>query len=258
MQIQLSERQQTTVASAMTIVAVFVILVAIGALFWLIGAFFGRFSTVFLPLAVAAVAALVFQPYYNWLRSKPRLPGVAALIVVFLSGLVPLAAFVWIFGAVVVDQVSDLVAKVPEWWQAGETLVRERAPKVVDFVRRHQILDKVEGQKETIFQGLQVFSVGALSAGAGLLRGAIVSEAVPRGAQRPRITRHSVVRWSWMRANSSISSGEAKVGAEPRSRSARARSAANSTINRSNVTFLKQNIYLNFRKYCASKTCLVT
>ena len=171
MPIQLNQRQQTTVASAVTILAVFVILAAVGALFWLIAAFLNRFSGVFLPLAVAAVAALVCRPYFDWLRRRLHLPRVAALIAVFLSGLIPLAIFFWVFGSLVVEQVSELLSKVPEWWRAGEALVRERAPQVVDFAKRHHLLDRVEGQKETLVQGLQIFSAGALSAGAGVLRG---------------------------------------------------------------------------------------
>ena len=62
MRLELSERQQRTVAAAMTIVAAMVIVLLVAAVFWLIGLFFNAFSNVFLPLAVAAVAALVFKP----------------------------------------------------------------------------------------------------------------------------------------------------------------------------------------------------
>jgi predicted PurR-regulated permease PerM len=171
MSFQLSERQQVTVASALTILAACVILVAVGTLFWLLAVFFARFSNVFLPLAVAAVAALVFRPYYSWLRTKLRLAKVAALAAVFLSAMIPLTAFCWFFGDLVVDQLSALIAKVPEWWQAGVALVKERAPQVVEFVRRHQILQKVEGQQDKLVDGIQIFGAGALTAGAGLLKG---------------------------------------------------------------------------------------
>ncbi len=167
MQIELSERQQQTVASALTIVSAFVILMAVGALFWLVGSFVSRFSSVFLPLAVAVVAALVFKPYFGWLRRFLRLPPVVALIVVFLSVLVPLVAFCWLLGPPLVEQVSDLIDKVPEWWRHAVELVRERAPKIKDFVDRYEILDKVEGQQENLVGGLHA----ALSAGAGFLRG---------------------------------------------------------------------------------------
>ena len=64
MAIEFSERQRTTIAAAITILSAVVILLAIGTLFWIVGAFFVKFSAVFLPLAVAMVAALVVNPYY--------------------------------------------------------------------------------------------------------------------------------------------------------------------------------------------------
>jgi len=170
MPLQLSERQRVTVAAAVTILATCVIVVAVGALFYLLGAFANRFSNVFLPLAVAAVAALVVKPYFEWLRSGLRLPAIAALVVVFLSMLIPVAAFVWFFGALLVEQLSDLVAKGPEWWQAGEAWVREKAPRVVDFLRRHEVLQSVQDQQDRLVQGIQIFGTGALTAGAGVLR----------------------------------------------------------------------------------------
>lgn len=171
MNLELSERQRSTVAAAITIVAAVVIVVAVGGLFWLIGAFFSRFSNVFLPLAVAGVAALVFQPYYEWLRYKLKLGRVLALIALFLSAVIPLVAFFWFFGALLVDQVSGLISNLPEWSQAVATWVKERAPRFVEFVQNHPYLQSVRaalsGQQGTIVDGLEAVGRGALSAGAG-------------------------------------------------------------------------------------------
>jgi predicted PurR-regulated permease PerM len=172
---QLSERQQRAVAAAVTILAAVVILCAIAGLLWLVARFLERFSSVFLPLAVGAVAALVFNPYFEWLRRRLRLPAVVALAVVFLSILVPVVAFFWFFGALVVDQVSDLVARLPEWWHELVEGVRERWPKVVRFFVENpwgqRIREAVEGQQSRLVSGLQEVGVTALSAGAVVLRG---------------------------------------------------------------------------------------
>lgn len=175
MALELTRRQQDTVAAAITILAAAVIVGAIGLLFWLLSRFFDRFSAVFLPLVVAAVAALVFKPYFEWLRRSLHLGRVLALVAVVLSVLVPLAAFLWFFGALIADQLSDLFARIPDWWQAAVEWVRERAPQAVEFVRRHPILGQLtspsEGGKQTLMQGLEAVGRGALSAGAGLLSG---------------------------------------------------------------------------------------
>ncbi len=172
---ELSERQQRAIAAALTIVAAVVIVCAIAGLLWLIAEFLKTFSTVFLPLAVGAVAALVFSPYYSWLRRRLRLPAPVALAVVFLSILVPVAGFLWFFGALIVEQLSDLVAKLPEWWAELVDSVRERWPKVVRFFNENpwgqRLREAFEGQQSRLVSGLQGVGQTALSAGAVVLRG---------------------------------------------------------------------------------------
>jgi predicted PurR-regulated permease PerM len=171
---QLSERQQRAVATAVTILAALVILCAVAGLLWLVAEFLKRFSSVFLPLAVGAVAALVFNPYFEWLRRKLRLPSVVALAVVFISILVPVAAFVWFFGALVVDQVADLVARLPEWWAKVVEDIQERWPRVVRFFEENpwgqRIRAAVEDQQSRLVSGLQGVGETALSAGAVVVR----------------------------------------------------------------------------------------
>ncbi len=172
---QLSERQQRAVATAVTILAAVVIVCAVAGLLWLVAEFLKRFSSVFLPLAVGAIAALVFNPYFDWLRRRLRLPAAVALAVVFVSILVPVAAFVWFFGALVVDQIADLVARIPEWWRDLVEDVQERWPKVVRFLEENpwgqRIREAVEGQQSRLVSGLQGVGQTALSAGGVVLRG---------------------------------------------------------------------------------------
>ena len=88
---------------------------------WVLSAFLRRFSHVFLPIAVAGVAALVFRPYYRLLRERLKLPAALALITVLLSVLVPLVAFGWFFGAIAVGQVSEMATRFPQWWERANT-----------------------------------------------------------------------------------------------------------------------------------------
>jgi predicted PurR-regulated permease PerM len=175
MQIDLSQRQQQTVAAAITIVAALVIVCAVGGLLWLLGAFVARFSSVFLPLAVAGVAALVLHPYYALLRERVRLPVPLALLGVLISILLPIALFSWFFGALVVNQLSDLVAHLPEWWKKLVPFVKERLPSVQAFIERHLIAERlreaIEGKEAALVGGLQAFGGRALVAGAGVIRG---------------------------------------------------------------------------------------
>jgi hypothetical protein len=62
MNLELSERQRNTVAAALTILAACVILAAVAFFFWLLARFLAAFSNFYMPLAVAAIAALEFRP----------------------------------------------------------------------------------------------------------------------------------------------------------------------------------------------------
>ena len=173
MSFELSERQQRTVAAALTILSAVVIVATVGGVFWLVGVFLSRFANVFLPLAVAGVAALVCQPYFEWLRDRLRLGRVLALVAVFLSVIIPLVAFFWFFGSLLVGQLGDLVAKLPEWWQEFAAWVEEHAPQVVAFIENNPYLKHIrsamEGQEEAIVQGLEAVGRGALSAGVSVV-----------------------------------------------------------------------------------------
>lgn len=174
MPIELSERQHATVAVAITIVATVVIAAAIGGVLLLIALFVTRFSAVFLPLAVAAVAAMVFKPYFRWLTDRLRLPTPLAVVALFLSVLLPLVGFGWFFGSLIVDQVAGLLSQVPAWWAAGVELVQERAPRILEWLRTNPVVQALRGSAggpstDTMVQGLQLVGGQALAVGAKLL-----------------------------------------------------------------------------------------
>jgi predicted PurR-regulated permease PerM len=184
MQLELSPRQQETIASALTILAAAIIFAAVALLFWSLGAFVSRFSGVFLPLAVSGVAALVFKPYFEWIHTRLKMPRLLALATVFLSVIIPLVAFGWFFGALIVEQCSDLIQRLPHWWQQGIAWAKTAAPKVTDFLDRIPLLgnltEAVETEQDALVQGLRSIGTGALTAGVGIASwiGALVGWAV--------------------------------------------------------------------------------
>ena len=171
--LDLTQRQRTTIATALTILGVIVILGAVGLLTWIVTAFLRYFSSVFLPLAVGGVVAMVFRPFYQLLRETARLPRLLAVLAVFLSVLVPLGAFGWFFGALVADQISDMVTQVPEWWERGVSQARQRWPEVREFLETNswavRVREAAESQGGAIAAGLQGVGMRAISAGRGVL-----------------------------------------------------------------------------------------
>jgi len=175
MPIEFSERQRTTIASALTILSAIVIILAVGALFWLVGAFLVRFSAIFLPVAVAAVAALVVNPYYEFIRARLKLGRVPALIAVFLSIIIPIAGLGWFFGDLLVDQVNDMVEAFPQWWASVVTWAKANAPQVLYLATETEmgrtVTDAVQGQGDLVVQIFRYMGQRAVSAGAGVLSG---------------------------------------------------------------------------------------
>jgi len=175
MAIEFSDRQRATIAAAITILSAVVILFAIGALFWIVGAFFVKFSAVFLPLAVAMVAALVVKPYYELISTRLKLGRVPALLVVFLSFIVPVAGLGWFFGDLLVNQVKGLVEAFPTWWAATVNWVRARAPQLVQLYQEtaigQAVGDAVGGQSGAVVDVAQYLGQRMVTAGAGVLSG---------------------------------------------------------------------------------------
>ncbi len=173
MEFQLSERQQATAAAAITVLSAVVIILAVATLFYLVGSFFVRFSAVFLPLAVAAVAALVVKPVYETVRRRLKLGKVAALIAVFLAFIIPIVGLGWFFGALIVEQVKGIVESIPQWWGATVAWVQERVPQIEHLVRETEVGQAVgqavEGQSDALVSIARFLGERAMSAGAGVV-----------------------------------------------------------------------------------------
>jgi len=184
MAIELNERQQSVAANAITILSAVVIIGAVGVLFWIVGDFFVRFSAIFLPVAVAAVAAMVVKPYYDAIHTRLKLGRFPALIVVFLSAIIPIAALGWFFGGLIFDQAKGLIQSCPGWWASAVQWTKVHAPQIehllVDTKIGQAAGDAVQGQGDAFVTLLQFMGQRAVSAGAGVISwvGALVCWAV--------------------------------------------------------------------------------
>lgn len=175
MALNFTERQANAVVVALTILAAVIILLSLGFLLWLIGVFLRTFSSVFLPLVVGAVIALVFRPYYQWLNEQVRFPAPIALAIVFLSILLPFGAFLWFFGTLMVAELSDLVAKAPGWWNNLVEFVRDRWPQFLEFMETNpfgqRIRAALELHQDALFKGFQTMGGKAFSVSAVFVHG---------------------------------------------------------------------------------------
>jgi len=172
MPIELTARQGRVAAAAVTTLAVLVIVGAFGLSFYGVGVFLRTFSGVFLPLAFAAVLALVVKPYYNWFVRRGMRPALA-VTVVMLSALLPIAAGLFFFGRMLVIQIQELVTGFPEWWVTVRAWIDAKMPEVTRLIERFGLEEKLsgalEGSREAIVEGLQSMGGGAFAAGARFL-----------------------------------------------------------------------------------------
>jgi predicted PurR-regulated permease PerM len=122
------------------------------------------------------VAALVVKPYYEAIRTRLKLGKVPALIVVFLSIVLPIAGVAWFFGDLLVQQIKGLVEAFPGWWKASVDWVHAKAPEVVRMYQETRVGKAVggavEGQGGAVVDIFQYLGQRAVSAGAGVLSGA--------------------------------------------------------------------------------------
>lgn len=173
--IELSSKQRATVASAITILATFVILVAVAAILYLIGIFFARFSSVFLPLAVAAVMAFVLHPFYEFIRDRLRFPPVLAVIAVFACILLPLGLFSWFFGSLVVEQVGGLIKDFPARVASVVDWAQKNWPGVVGYLEDQELgqraKEAAESMASPIAEGVQSIFASAGDFARAVMRG---------------------------------------------------------------------------------------
>lgn len=137
--LELNAQQRKIVGAGLTTLALAIIVTAVVALLLVTVRFVNAFEHVFLPLAVAAVAALVVEPWYEWLRDRAHLPPAAALSATFASIAIPLVGALILFGALIVSQVSDLVDQFPEWFRRLTAWFRENQPSISKVLTEHPL-----------------------------------------------------------------------------------------------------------------------
>ncbi len=111
--IDLTPSQKKTVAAAITVVAFSLLVAFVLAIGWVMLKFLSFASPALTPVIVGLFMALLFKPYYEWIRSKCRNPTVS-IVLMMVSILLPLGLIVWFGGSFVVGQATNLVNHAPK------------------------------------------------------------------------------------------------------------------------------------------------
>jgi len=163
-----SDRQKALVGTGLTMLAVscslgFVTLLALFAARAL-AALQGALA----PMLVAAVLAMLCKPYYDWLHRALRRSHALAMIVFFVSTLVPVGLIAWTAGALIVGQGLDLLRNLPAVVEQTQESVMRRLPAVGEVLSRYGISGWLEEQVRGMAESVQRAFVGHLQGrGAG-------------------------------------------------------------------------------------------
>lgn len=107
--LNLSDLQRRTLGNALTLLAVVFVLCVVGVVVYWLGRFLNHFASVFMPIAVAGIAALVLNPYYEWMYVRVGRRSLSAVLLVYVSLLTPLIAFLWFFGSILLEQIAGVI-----------------------------------------------------------------------------------------------------------------------------------------------------
>ena len=99
-----TERQNGIVAAGITVLCATLVTGFIALILWAVFSLLAAVSVVLTPLIVAVILAVLLKPYYIRLHERLGLPNWLALLVLFLSILIPLGALFFFFGTLFVTQ----------------------------------------------------------------------------------------------------------------------------------------------------------
>ncbi|MCY4275607.1 MAG: AI-2E family transporter [Gammaproteobacteria bacterium] len=170
MNIELSDTQKKIIAAGVTVLGFGLVIAGIVVFFFFLSRFFQAFESVFLPLAVAAVIAMVLEPWYKLLQA--RMPTILAVLGVFLSLLIPVIAIAGIFGTLIINQAVGILEQVPGMLDALINWFREQLPKLDRLIGFEQIKQQISSMKDDLAAPLLAFGnqlvSGLVSAGSNI------------------------------------------------------------------------------------------
>lgn len=159
----LTDTQRKIVASGITLLSLVLVFAFVACALWLVLKVLSFTASAIVPVVFGFLLALFFKPYYNWWKRILH-NSTLALIVMLATVFVPIGLLLWYAGAVLIDQISNLIAQGPQlvrqvtvWFQAT-------------FPKLHSLLAQMGVPYENMGDFYTKYAATALQAGSGALK----------------------------------------------------------------------------------------
>ena len=161
--IEFTEGQRKTIATGLTVLSLTLVVAFVALTAWVALSLLSFAAPAIIPVILGFFLALFFKPYYLWWKRWLRNPTLA-LVALLLTVFVPLGLVLWYAGAVMVDQVTNLVTQAP-------TLVGQVADWFhATFPKFHALLMQLGASTENVGDLYTKYGATALKAGTGALK----------------------------------------------------------------------------------------
>jgi predicted PurR-regulated permease PerM len=110
--INFSDSQNKVIAAGITSLAIVVVISFVAVVGWGVLKCLSFIEPAIMPVILGLFLSMLFKPYFLWLKKTLRY-DILAFIVLFSSILLPIGFFFYFFGALIFDQVSNLITSIP-------------------------------------------------------------------------------------------------------------------------------------------------
>ncbi len=161
--IEFTDSQKKVISNGLTILSLVVVFTFTAFVAWLMLKLLAFTAPAIVPVIIGFFLSLLFKPYYRWCLKYLRNPTLT-LIVMLTTVFLPLGLILWHVGAMLIDQIANLIAQGPQLLEHVTNWFQTTFPK----------LNALMAQLGFTYNGLNDFYVkyapSAIKAGSGALK----------------------------------------------------------------------------------------
>ena len=142
-----SPPQKQIVAAGFTAFCAALVIAFVSCLLWAFCKLLAAVSVVVTPLLVAVILTVIFKPFYQWLYTRLWKVHALALIVFFISLLVPIVLMGSVFGSLMVKQLSALIDNLPTLVDRASAFLEDKLPELAEAGLGQQVKDALSAER---------------------------------------------------------------------------------------------------------------